>query len=566
MVSFRKLHLFYIVVFFTAKICHAQKPLELRTNKLSYEEMYSIYLSDSEKYQNEVFFRHVDKAKEEKDTLQWAQAYRMRAWDSELHEGLKYLDSAIRITQRIKSKNEEEIDNSLGLIYLTRSNLYYINDKNSKAAEETIKSFNLAKKVKNHELVSACLGGMAEIKTFFGQENEGLLLAKMNLEYSEKHKTAIPGYPNHHAECLERVARVYVHLRETDSAQIYIQKSLETASKIGNDSLKVELKILSAKSEFYGNRYTNARDTLLKYCNSAKELWSADDLYYLGRIEGSLGNHNLKIQYFQLVDSILRTQNYPIRDNSNKVYQFLLKDAIENNDTQKEQEYLERLVHYDSLLTDTQERLRKITLTQFDLPLEEEEKQVLNEAITSKQRFLNILYVASGLLLIGLLGYYLKYRETKKRLDYALTNTIKVEKPSKPNTMDLAIDKSNEEVLLKILNRLDSWETEKGFLDGSLSQQSLAKLLNTNTSYLSQTINLYKGQNFSNYLKDLRVTYAINHLKENPVLAKNKSMIQLAELFGFSSTTVFTKAFKRKVGLTPGVFLKEILKDSKTRF
>ena len=118
----------------------------------------------------------------------------------------------------------------------------------------------------------------------------------------------------------------------------------------------------------------------------------------------------------------------------------------------------------------------------------------------------------------------------------------------------------NETVLLSILTKLEQWEREKGFLDGALNQQDLAKQLDTNTTYLSQAINLYKGQNFSSYIKDLRITHAINALKENPGLAKNKSMIQLAELFGFNSTTVFNKAFKTKLGITPGVFLKKLFK------
>ena len=119
--------------------------------------------------------------------------------------------------------------------------------------------------------------------------------------------------------------------------------------------------------------------------------------------------------------------------------------------------------------------------------------------------------------------------------------------------------KLKKEIYHRILERLDSWEMQNGFLDNKITLQGLAKVLNTNTSYLSKTINTLKGKNFAFYLKNIRINYAIEHLKENPEIIKSKSMIQIAELYGFNSTNVFSQAFKEKIGVTPGVYFKRIL-------
>ncbi len=124
-------------------------------------------------------------------------------------------------------------------------------------------------------------------------------------------------------------------------------------------------------------------------------------------------------------------------------------------------------------------------------------------------------------------------------------------------------DKSElkDPVLKAITKKLAIWESEKGFLDNSITLNSLAKKLNTNTAYLSKVVNEQKQQNFASYLKDIRITHAVNHLKENPEMVKTKSMIQIAEMYGFNSLSVFTASFKHKTAITPGKFFKQLLED-----
>jgi len=134
-----------------------------------------------------------------------------------------------------------------------------------------------------------------------------------------------------------------------------------------------------------------------------------------------------------------------------------------------------------------------------------------------------------------------------------------------PERQEADDNKLDEEIVAKVLRNLKDWEEQKGFLDSNLTQQTLAKELNTNSAYLSQVINVHKKQNFASYLKDLRITYAINDLKSNPGIVQTKSMVQIAEMYGFNTVGVFSKAFKDKIGVTPEVFFKRIIEHSQRK-
>ncbi|MEM9076219.1 MAG: helix-turn-helix domain-containing protein [Bacteroidota bacterium] len=541
---------------------NSQEFHESIADTLSFEKIYDIYLSDIKEYQLHLFPVHVQKAKRLKDTLQWAQAYRMKAWDSQMEAGLKYVDTAFRISngiKRIRGK-EKRLDSLLGRIHLTKAKIFYENDFNTEALYEFIQSYRYGVKAEDHDLVSSCIGAIADIKAFFGQENESLILAKRSMLYMEKHKQFIPRYNQTRAHSLELLARTYLHLREIDSSQKYIAQSMEISKEIQYGSMVNVLNVLKAQSYYYSGDFKKAKDTLLKYSNDHKTPKSVDDLYYLGEIEGKLGRIDLKKNHFYRIDSILNIKNYPLLDNINSIYQFLLQEAIQEKDTISQKEYFNRLVYYDTLLTRTQKSLRAISLHEFDLPLAEEEKDSLTRLIQSKKKWLNIFYILSSLLLLGTAGYYFKYQNTQKKLTAALNYPVIAKSSPTSGSKTILDSKLNEEAMSAILSKLEVWEKEKGFLDSTINQQDLAKQLGTNSTYLSQAINLYKGQNFSSYIKDLRITLAINALKENPDLAKEKSMIQLAELFGFNSLSVFNKAFKGKLGITPGIFLKSLLK------
>ncbi|NDV42847.1 helix-turn-helix domain-containing protein [Flagellimonas sediminis] len=546
-------------------------------SRLSYDELYQIMVSESDSVLlNSTFKIYVKKAINKNDTLQLAQAYRLRSYNLAYPEGIKSVDSSMTIAKTINHIDKKDFDEFMALAHYTKGALFYTNDMNYPAVEECIKSYQYARKTDNKKLVVNILIFIADIKAVYGQEDEAILLQRQTLNFLEANKTTIEEYENYYYYWTEQMSRCFLFSKELDSAAKYIDIGILLAKKTNDEKQLRSFKIQQSKLNFYLGNFEASKDSLNKYIEEQNgqsmyleernELSIADDLFYLGMIEGEYGNTSKKKQYFLKIDSIIKSKNYPLRDNFNEVYQFLLKEAISENDNLKTNEYLHRLVYYDSLLLTTQKQLREITLKKFDLPMQEEEKQMLGDIISTKSKWLTWFYVLSGIMLIGLSAYYTKYSRIKKRLAYALSHRIDLDIPTLlPERQEADDNKLDEEIVAKVLRNLKDWEEQKGFLDSNLTQQTLAKELNTNSAYLSQVINVHKKQNFASYLKDLRITYAINDLKSNPGIVQTKSMVQIAEMYGFNTVGVFSKAFKDKIGVTPGVFFKRIIEHSQRK-
>ena len=112
-------------------------------------------------------------------------------------------------------------------------------------------------------------------------------------------------------------------------------------------------------------------------------------------------------------------------------------------------------------------------------------------------------------------------------------------------------------MVLSIIERLDSFESECNFTKKNLTLNKLAKTFNTNTAYLSKVINHYKNESFSSYLNNLRIEYAIQELKNNGIF-RNYTIAAIAKEIGFNNPESFSKAFYKKTGIYPSYFIKQL--------
>lgn len=96
-----------------------------------------------------------------------------------------------------------------------------------------------------------------------------------------------------------------------------------------------------------------------------------------------------------------------------------------------------------------------------------------------------------------------------------------------------------------LLQKLEKFETSEKFLKKEINTSWLASNLNTNPKYLSETINTYKGKNFTNYINGLRIDYIVRKLYNDPKYREYK-ISYLAEECGYASSQVFVIAFKNK--------------------
>ncbi|MPM09372.1 hypothetical protein SDC9_55689 [bioreactor metagenome] len=115
----------------------------------------------------------------------------------------------------------------------------------------------------------------------------------------------------------------------------------------------------------------------------------------------------------------------------------------------------------------------------------------------------------------------------------------------------------NDEEKNRLLIEIDRLvKEERIFARKQLSLMDLAKLLNTNTTYLSRLINDHYKTNFPNFINRFRVREAQIMLAQEKF--QNHTFEAIADAVGFHSRSAFNVAFKNITGVTPGNFIKNL--------
>lgn len=99
---------------------------------------------------------------------------------------------------------------------------------------------------------------------------------------------------------------------------------------------------------------------------------------------------------------------------------------------------------------------------------------------------------------------------------------------------------------------LEKLQTEKLFLDTSLTIRKAAKVLGTNEKYLSNSINKIQNESFSSLVNKFRVEYAQELLVNEEY--ENYTIESIGNISGFNSKSNFNSVFKKATGLTPSEF------------
>lgn len=143
---------------------------------------------------------------------------------------------------------------------------------------------------------------------------------------------------------------------------------------------------------------------------------------------------------------------------------------------------------------------------------------------------------------------YMIYHEQIER-------TLEIE--NETGTEDAKDETENEspKYFENIENSLATWLESKSYTQSGLTIQDMAKMLDTNRTYLNAFIKEKYHVSFCDWITDIRLEYAKEILKEHPEI----SIQRVAELSGFMSRSYFTKSFTEKEGCSPSKWKKAIL-------
>ncbi|WFB62383.1 helix-turn-helix domain-containing protein [Sphingobacterium sp. WM] len=270
----------------------------------------------------------------------------------------------------------------------------------------------------------------------------------------------------------------------------------------------------------------------------------------LDYLENAINNHMLVADYIK----------YEMES-----YRYASLASKELGDTEKTLRYSGLYMEQDEALNDNK---RSTFINSFINNLEVGK---LQKDISAKESTnFKLRYILFGLaILIAGLGVVLVYQiKENKKNKKKIQDYLEQLSQNKKNK-DLALNKKdavNQEAIAenqskeiddktaRILDKLEEFEEGELFVDSKMSLAFLASYLETNTITLSKIINTHKEMNFNDYINGLRIRYIIEKIKNEPKFDQYK-ISYLAEVSGFSSHSIFSKAFKKSTGVTPSQFL-----------
>lgn len=120
-------------------------------------------------------------------------------------------------------------------------------------------------------------------------------------------------------------------------------------------------------------------------------------------------------------------------------------------------------------------------------------------------------------------------------------------------TLESIEDARNTNLQQLYINLLSKMAKEKLYTNPDLDEPTLASIMCSNKSYISECIRRYSKQsNFSSWIANYRINHAIQCIDENPDIAVKSLYIEV----GFKNHTSFTRHFKNIVGMTATQYIK----------
>lgn len=229
---------------------------------------------------------------------------------------------------------------------------------------------------------------------------------------------------------------------------------------------------------------------------------------------------------------------------------YLLDDKI--NICRKAGYYLMALDAYKqrSLLTDSVQRV-EMNAQLDEMRIRYEVERHITEKVYHRNYFLLASFIC--LLLIVVLVLWIIYSYKLKRKNLSLIERIRLQDELQTQLETHASQQKESEPTAEVDSLFESItrlvEDERAYIDPRLNRTSLAALVNSNETYVRQSIQKNTGLTVNDYLKKLR----LRHARE--LLANNQHTVEAVALdSGFGSRNTFHKVFREEYGLTPDEF------------
>ncbi|TSE03810.1 helix-turn-helix domain-containing protein [Aquimarina algiphila] len=473
-------------------------------------------------------------------------------------EKLALLNKSIEISENLSDASY------LLLPYSFKGSYYYNKGNYSSALNNYLKILEVAREVNSINYIYITKHNIALVKTHLGKYEEALSLFKEDFLYEKNKKDFDLEY---YLESLLALADSYRYNKILDSATFYNKEGI--VKSINEYKKKYSSFVINEGiNQYYKKNFAAAKDSIDKGL-SLKNIYNPLNaeiitlgMYYSGEIQNKLGDDQKALYYFLKQDSLVQKKKIFIPE-IRQGYEFIIKNYKQNNDKDKQLEYINKLLDFDSVIYSQRSFVSDKLFAEFEKPTLLKEKQLLIRELEKDQKsigyWLSISVSVSIAILLLLLFQYKKRKTLKKKFDQLIhESTLSIDQ-KKDN---ISTKKDNKigipkDVVETILSELDYFEKKHLYLEKNITINSLSKNIGTNSKYLSKIINIYKKKSLTTYINDLRIDYMVNALKTNKKL-RNYSVQGLAEEVGFNKAESFSSAFKKYTGIQPSYFIKQL--------
>ncbi|WP_454045104.1 helix-turn-helix domain-containing protein [Chryseobacterium sp. Marseille-Q8038] len=518
--------------------------------------------------------KYIVKAKKEKNYERLVRGYLDGLlFSPSPNDKLKYADSTIWASKM--TRDEERISSA----YLEKGVVYYFQFKKYQLAlDEFLKASEYSIDGKDIFYQNRLSYFIGIVKSYIGHYGDALEHFKKTSAFfqNESRKKMHPNllYANirGYLNSIHQMAVCYRNLKDYKTADSLVSIGLSETSG-SKEYLQEYGYFLKERgiAQFRKKDYKNAISSLKSSIGSISAVndfaWVSVCYSYIGKSYLASGENVTAVLYFQKVDSVFQKHNFvlpEVRDN----YELLINHYKGENNIHKELYYTKQLLKVDALLSIDFRYLFSKLYKEYDTKrLTQEMKRLEKES--ARASWVNIsVFLSAGVIIILITLKYNKREKQIKKNYKALEQTIlnkDVYISSSTPIKQKEHDRQDLDDRLKygILDKLTKFENNLEFLEKGLTIAELAVKFDTNSNYLSQIINDYKGMTFSQYLIALRINYITERLyKERKFLTYKIAF--LAEICGIASRSNFSKRFQEINGIRPTDFIKNRQKDLDT--
>jgi AraC-like DNA-binding protein len=497
--------------------------------------------------------KYIEKAKLVNDSTKIARGYTRLSFISDRRNAIKYLDTAISLSRNSEHKNFPTVG------YLFKSHYLYENEEYERSLQSALLGYQYAREKNQIGHQITALHQINDINELWGDYKEALEAHLLTYKLLQQNKDS-DQYEQNYMSSLEGLGRSYVNLKKPDSALFYFREGITESLKAGDSATYYAFVSRSGTALYVQGKYDEALDSLQKadqFRNEFNNYYLPYYYYYVGSIYNDKGDVDKGMRYYTKIDSLYekRAILYPELP---EVYDKLISYHKERGEDDIQLDYLYKLVVVLRMIENKKRNINEKTVNDFEIPKLVEEKEQLIAQLEQKNKVssttlawtLGVLVASFGLVFY----YFRRQKQYKKRFENLM---MKTNEDSEEEANGIEETGISQDIIESILARLKVFEAEKEYLSQRISLNEMAKSFETNSTYLSKIINLKKGKNFSQYINDLRIDYAVEELKENTTFRKY-TIKAIANECGFKSAESFSKSFYKKHGIYPSYYLKQL--------